>query len=177
MSSDTPLRMSPWITGLIGGAIAAVLSLLALRSQKNATVSKDGWKTLRPSWLLHGTFIGCIALASLFAYVLFRGGSTLPDAETQNLYLVGLMISFGVVAAYIWWTTYAQTIAWKGRQLRVSSALGREWVRKFAEVSSVETSDFRGDCRIHFSDGSAVIFSTYLHGAQELLERLPTLKD
>ncbi|MDA7788028.1 hypothetical protein N8940_02210 [Sphingomonadaceae bacterium] len=169
--------MSPWITGLIGGAIAAVLSALALRSQKTAAANRDGWKTLGPNWFLHSTFIGSFALTSLFACVLVSGGSSLPDAETQNISLVGLMATFGIMTAYLWWTIYAHALAWKGRQLRVRSALGQEWTRNFSKISSIKISEFRGDCRIRFSDGSAVIFSTYLHGAKELLERLPTLKD
>ena len=73
--------MSPWITGLIGGAIAAVLCALALRNQKAAEISRDGWKILHPSLLLHAIFILGFALTSLFAYIALSGGSSLPDAD------------------------------------------------------------------------------------------------
>ncbi|TMM49847.1 hypothetical protein [Qipengyuania marisflavi] len=168
--------MSPWITGLIGGAIAAALCFLALRNQRNTETRSDGWKTLRPSFLIHGLFIFGFALTSLFAYIAFREGSSLPDADTQNFYLVGLLTSFGVMTLYLWWTTYAQTIAWKGRKLRVRNAFGKERHWDFTEIRSIKESEFRGDCCIRFSDGSGVIFSAYLHGSKQLLARLPTSK-
>lgn len=168
--------MSPWITGLIGGAIAAVLCSLALRKQRAAEISSDGWNTLRPSFLLHGIFVLGFALTSLFAYISLRGGSSLPDAETQNLSLAVLLTAFAVMTIYIWWTTYAQTIAWKGQVLRVRRAFGKERHWHFTEIGSIKESDFRGDCRIRFNDGSGIIFSSYLHGSKQLLGRLPKSK-
>lgn len=168
--------MSPWITGLIGGAIAAVLCSLALRNQKAAEISSDGWKTLRPSLLLHGIFILGFALTSLFAYIAFSGGSALPDADTQNLFLVGLLTAFGMMTIYLWWTTYAQTIAWKGQELRVRRAFGKERHWQFTEIRSIKESEFRGDCCIRFNDGSGIIFSAYLHGSKQLLRLLPQSK-
>jgi hypothetical protein len=168
--------MSPWITGLIGGVIAAVLWPLALRKQKAAEISSDGWKTLRPSFLLHGIFILGFALTSLFAYVALSGGSSLPDAETQNLSLAALLTAFAVMTVYLGWTTYAQTIAWKGQELRVRRAFGKERHWHFTEIRSIKESDIRGDCRIRFNDSSGIIFSTYLHGSKQLLGRLPKSK-
>lgn len=168
--------MSPWMTGLIGGVVAAVLCSLAVRNQQNAEISSDEWKTLRPSFFLHVIFILGFALTSLFAYIAFSGGSSLPDADTQNLYLVGLLTAFGVMTIYLWWTTYAQTIAWKGQELRVRRAFGKERHWHFTEIRSIKESDFRGDCCIRFSDGSGIIFSAYLHGSKQLLERVPKSK-
>lgn len=164
--------MSPWITGLIGGAIAAALCSLALRKQKDAEISSDGWKTLRPSFLLHGIFILGFALTSLFAYLALSGGSSLPDAETQNISLAVLLAAFAAMTIYLWWTTYAQTIAWKGRELRARRVFGKERHWSFTEIRSIKESDFRGDCRIRFNDGSGIIFSSYLHGSKQLLGRL-----
>ena len=142
--------MSPWITGLIGGAIAAVLCALALRNQKAAEISRDGWKTLHPSLLLHAIFILGFALTSLFAYIALSGGSSLPDADAQNLYLAALLTALAVMTVYLWWTTYAQTIAWKGQQLRVRRAFGKDRNWQFTEIRSIKVSEFRGDCRIRF---------------------------
>ena len=139
-------------------------------------MDRKGWKTLCPSLLLLGTFIGSFALTSLFAYIAFTGGSSLPDADTQNLYLLGLLCSFGLLTVYLWWTSYAQEVAWKGRTLRVRNVFGREQIREFTEISSVKKSEFRGDFRIRFRNGSAVIFSIYMHGAQELIGKLPAPK-
>lgn len=164
--------MSSLITGLIGGAIAALLSALALRNQRKASICDDGWRTLRPGWFLHGTFIGCCAFAALTMAFLLNGGSSLPDAETQNLYAVGILASFALMAVYLWRITYAQSIAWKGGTLRVRWTFGRERLWKFAEVSSVKERDFLDDCRIRFTDGSSMTFSLYLHGAEELRARL-----
>ena len=168
--------MSPWITGLIGGAIAAVFCSLALRNQKVAGVSSDGWKTLRPSFYLHCIFILSVTLTSLFAYIALSGGSSLPDADTQNLSLVGLLTAFGMMTIYLWWTTYAQTIAWKGQELRVRRAFGKERHWYFTEIRSIKESASRGDCCIRFNNGSGIIFSTYLHGSKQLLGRLPKSK-
>jgi hypothetical protein len=168
--------MSPWITGLIGGAIAAVLCALALRNQKAAEISRDGWKTLHPSLLLHAIFILGFALTSLFAYIALSGGSSLPDADAQNLYLAALLTALAVMTVYLWWTTYAQTIAWKGQQLRVRRAFGKDRNWQFTEIRSIKVSEFRGDCRIRFNDGSGITFSSYLHGSKQLLGRLPKSK-
>jgi cytochrome bd-type quinol oxidase subunit 2 len=168
--------MSPWITGLIGGAIATVLCAIALRNQKAAKISSDGWKTLQPSPLLHGIFILGLALTSLFAYIALSGGSSLPDADTQNLSLATLLTAFAVMMVYLWWTTYAQTIAWKGQRLRVRYVFGKERHWQFSEIRSIKVSDFRGDCHIRFNDGSGIIFSLYLHGSNQLLGRLSKSK-
>jgi len=166
--------MSSLITGLVGGAIAALLSALALRNQRKASLCDEDWRTLRPGWFLHGTFIGCCAFVALAVTFLLGGGSSLPDAETQNLSAVGILASFALMAAYLWWIAYARSIAWKDGTLRVRWAFGRERLWRFAEVSSVKERDFLGDCRIRFTDGSSMTFSLYVHGAEELRARLPS---
>jgi hypothetical protein len=164
--------MSAVVNGLIGGAVAVVLAAVAQRGQRSARIGADGWRLLRPSWLLHGTFFGCSAFASFITGILLSGGSSRPNADTQNLYAVALGAGFGLCALYVGWTTYGRTVAWKGKELRVRTAFGRESVRRFSDVRSIKKSESRGDYRVSFLDGSTLGFSAYLHGAQELAERL-----
>jgi len=165
--------MSALISGLVGGLVATALVTIAQRRQRSARLTADGWRALRPGWLLHGTFVGCLVLSGLTAYVLLSGGSPRSDAETQNLSAFALAIGFGCGTLYIASTVYGRTIAWKDNQLRVRSLAGRETSWLISDVRSVEKRDFLGDFRIGFKDGSTLTFSTYLTGAQELVELLP----
>jgi hypothetical protein len=164
--------MSAVISGLLGGAVAAVLAALAQRSQRAARMTEDGWRVLRPGWFIHATFVGCVALSSLITFSLITGGSTRSDAQTQNLYALALAIAFGLGALYVAWTSYARTLAWKGNDLRFRTITGRDEVRGISHVRSIRKSDARGDYRICFLDGSKLVFSAYLHGARELVEQL-----
>ena len=165
--------MSAVISGLVGAVIAVALATLAQRKQRSAATDREGWKALRSSWLLNGTFVACVAFTALIAVFLLSGGSSRPDAPTQNLYALGLAVAFGLGAIYLGWTTYGRTIAWNDTELRVRMISGRETVRSISDVQSVSKSDARGDYRIMFRDGSKLVFSAYMHGAKELVASLP----
>jgi len=165
--------MDPWVSGLIASAIAFVISVLAFRTQKGAIADSDGWTSLRPGWFLHSIFAAGVAITALFVWIGLNGGSSRPDASIQNLYLIGLLASFTFMNVYLWWTSYAQTIAWNGRRLRVRNVFGKEWDQEFTAIRLVRTSAARGDCYIRFTDGRRVLFSIYLRGAKELLRKLP----
>ena len=160
------------ISGLSGGAVAVALAAAAERGQGLARRGADGWRALRPSWFAHVAFVGCAAITALIAHFLLKGGSTRPDAHTQNLYALGLAIAFGFGAVYVGWTVYGRVIAWKDDELRVRTVLGRETVQPIANVGSLKKSDALGEYRIRFLDGSTLRFSAYLHGAHELAQRL-----
>ena len=164
--------MSAVISGLVGGAVAVALAAVAQRNQRSARTSADGWRVLRPSWFLHGTFLGCAAFAALIAYFLLSGGSSRADANTQNFYAVILGVGFGLCALYVGWTTYGRAIAWNDNQLRVRTIFGSEFVRPFSDVAAIKKREARGDYRIEFLDRTALVFSAYLHGAQEMVEHL-----
>lgn len=160
-------------SGLIGGAIALALVAIAERAQKKGVRDADGWKSLHASWLLHFNFVGTIALFSFFALFALKGGSTRQDAATQNLFASGGIIFLGLLVAYIGWTSYGRTIAWRGGKVRVRNIFGLVRVKRYSEIAIVEDLNFRGEYRIKFSDGSSLTFSKYLHGAKEFISRLP----
>jgi hypothetical protein len=165
--------MSAVISGLVGGAVAFGLVTLAERTQKAATSSLDGWKALRPGWLINGTIVGGTALAALMGHFLLSGGSSLPDAQTQNRFGVLLLSIFAAGTVYMAWTTYGRAVTWMGDELRVRPVFGSESVRRLSDVTAVKKSEFRGEYRLTFRDGSRVWISAYLHGANELLAKLP----
>lgn len=62
---------------------------------------------------------------------------------------------------------------WKGNELRVRSLTGSESLRRFSDISKVKKNEMRGEYRINFRDGSTLCFSLHMHGANELVAKLP----
>lgn len=165
--------MSAVMSGLIGGLIASGLVTLAARTQKSAAKSHGGWRVLRAGWLINGLIICSIALAALMAYFLLSGGSTLPDASSQNGYAVLLFAAFTACAFCMAWTGYGRTIMWKGYDLQTRAVARKAITRRLSDVTNVRKSEMLGTYRITFRDGSGLWFSAYMHGANELLAKLP----
>ncbi|MES2753993.1 MAG: hypothetical protein V4659_04945 [Pseudomonadota bacterium] len=163
--------MSAVVSGLIGGAIAAALGAIALRTQGTPKVDHDGWKTLTPSWLLHmSVFLGAVMTAGV-VYFFAIGGSSLPDANSQNVFAMGLGIAFAVMTAWCAWLTYLQKISWNSSSIR-RSALGQTSVFDRQEFVRVRESSFLGTHRIIFRGGSSIRFFKYANGASDLVESL-----
>jgi hypothetical protein len=165
--------MSAVVSGLIGAVAALALGALAERTQRSAKRLLDGWHALRPSWLVHGCMVLCIGFVGLISYFLLRGGSSRPDATTQNLVASLLLAGAAWGAIYVGWTSYFRTIMWKGNELRVRTIIGREIVQRFSDVTKVTSRDMRGEYCVTFRDGSRLCFSEYMHGAKDLTVRLP----
>ncbi len=161
--------MSPIISGLIGGAVATLIVWIAAKRQKPGRIDSAGWRTLRPNWLIHATFLGCAGLAALPAYILLSGGSTRADAEAQNFYALLLLLGFGLGALLTAWAGYGRTVRWKGDELRIRTIFGGERVHSFSDIMALKKSDASGVYKIRFGDGSNVSLSTYLHGVQGLI--------
>lgn len=165
--------MSAVVSGLIGAVAAFALITLAELTQRSATERTDGWKTLRPSWLIHGFMILCLSFAGLMSYFLLSGGSSRADAFTQNIFALLLLAIAAAGAIYGAWTSYFRTIMWKGDELRIQPALRLEVERRFSDVTEVVKSETRGEYRVTFRDGSRFWFSAHLHGANDLSAKLP----
>lgn len=165
--------MSAVISGLVGAVVAAGLISVAERTQKSASVTFDGWRALHPGWLINGTIVGVTAIAAFTGGFLLSGGSSLPDAATQNGMAALLFALFAASALYMAWTTYGRTVMWKGNELRFRSVLGSESLRRISDATDVKKSEMRSEYRITFRDGSRLWFSAHLHGANELVARLP----
>jgi hypothetical protein len=165
--------MSAVVTGLIGAVAAVAVVMLAERTQKPAIMRSGGWTALRPSWLLHGCMILCIGFGALMIYFLLSGGSSRPDASTQNMFALMLLAVAAAGAVYGGWTSYGRKIMWKGNELRIRSPLGREVLQRLSDVVEVTKSETRGEYRVTFRDGSKFWFSAHMHGANDLVARLP----
>ncbi|PTQ12114.1 hypothetical protein CLG96_05990 [Sphingomonas oleivorans] len=165
--------MGAVVSGLIGAVIAAALVALADRGQKPAQAIIEGWRMLRPGWLLNFATAGSAGMAALFGYIFLFVGSSRPDADIQTPYAVILILAFGMAAIYVAWTSYGRTIMWKGNELRVRTSLGREMVCRISDIRSVTKSEMLGEYRLTFHDGSTLRLSAYFHGVKELVARLP----
>ncbi len=161
------------LIGLVAGVVAYALLSLAKRTQGSATATPDGWKKLRAGWLINGIIVGVTASAAFIAWFLLSGGSTLPDAARQNGFAILLFAAFAASASYTAWTTYGRTIGWKGDALLVRSVSGCESLKRISDVVEVKKREMRGEYRITFRDGSSLWFSAHMHGANELLAKLP----
>ena len=168
--------MSAIISGLIGGAAAAVLASWAEKGRRKARKDEHGWRSLHPGWLLHGTFVGCFALVAFISFFLFNGGSARSDAETQNLYALGLLIAFAVGLLYVAWITYGRTVAWLGGKIKTVDLFGRERHYRLCDIDRISETLSGSDYVIRFTDGSRLKFSKYMHGVPELLRHLPPSK-
>lgn len=165
--------MSAMVSGLVGAVVAFALITLAEWKQKSATTLHDGWKVLKPSWLINATIIGCTAFAALIGYFLLAGGSSRPDAATQNGFALLLLAISAVGALHRAWTAYGHTLMWRGNELRDRSLFGNETVHRISHVVEAKKGEMMGEYRLTFRDGSNLRFSAYLHGAKELVEKLP----
>ncbi len=164
--------MSAVINGLLGGAIAVILAGAAQRTQRTARLRGDGWHTLRPGWLLHGAFAGSLALSAFIGWILLKGGSTRPDAATQNLYALGLATAFGSGALYMAWLNYGRTIAWQGTTICIKSLFSKEKRISFGDVQKIHHDEAQGEYRITFGGGLKLVLSPYFHGATDLAEQI-----
>jgi hypothetical protein len=102
--------MRPILTGLIGAVVTLILLAIAERGQKSAGVLPDGWKTLRPSWLMNFSIALLAGLAGIIIYYFVNGGSALPDADKQNAMAALILAASGLCAVYCVWVTYGRSV-------------------------------------------------------------------
>jgi len=165
--------MSAVVSGMIGAVVASVLIALAKRTQGASTKLRDGWQALRPGWLIHAAMAFCVGFGGLLSHFLLSGGSSRADASTQNLIALLLFAAAAGGATYVGWTCYLRTIIWKGDELRVRPILGHETARRLSDVAKVTSSEMRGEYRLIFQDGSRIWLSEHMHGARDLIAKLP----
>jgi hypothetical protein len=164
--------MRPILTGLIGAVVTLLLLRIADRRQKSARTLSDGWKSLRPSWLINFFIILSAGLAGFLAYFLANGGSALPDAEKQNAIAALILAVSGLYAVYCVWVTYGRSVMWNDDELRVRSVFEGEIVHHISDIEDVTKSELWGHYRITLRDGSRLRVNAYLHGAKELVDDL-----
>jgi hypothetical protein len=164
--------MRPVVTGLIGAIVTLLILAIAERGQKSAWALSDGWKILRPSWLINFFIILSAGLAGIVTYFFANGGSALPDADKQNAMAALMLAVSGLYAVYCVWLTYGRSVMWNDDEIRVRSVFGGEIMHHISDVEDVTKSELWGHYRITFSDGSRLRVNAYLHGAKELVEDL-----
>lgn len=160
-------------SGLIGRAISAILAAVALRTQRGAARSNDGWRTLRASWFEIGILTVAVAFSGLLAFVILSGGSTRPDAVRQNLAITALFLASAGGTLYGGWHAFGRIVRWKGDELRVRGAGRRESVYRLSNVVRVSKHGALGCYRLHFTSKRSLRFSMYMHGASELVRAVP----
>lgn len=160
------------VTGLIAGAVTLAVVALADRTQKPARKNADGWKMLRPGWLVNMLIVALAVLWALASYFALAGSSR-PTVATEAAAAAILMLGSGSALIYYLWIGYGRNILWKGTELRVRTCFGRERVRRIRDVSAVVKVDALGDYKITFKDGSTLWLSPHFHGSRELMKRLP----
>ncbi|MGH6615142.1 hypothetical protein [Sphingomonas sp.] len=163
--------MSAVISGLVGAVLAIVIVAMAVRRQRPARTDSDGWKTLRPSWLVNVTIAGSAGITALISYVLLFVGSSRSDGTTQMIYALILAITFAAMTIYATWIGYGRTIMWKGDALRIRH-FGRDTLRRIPDIWSITGNEALGEYQLVFRDGSTLRLSAYLHGSEELVARL-----
>ncbi|HEX8064286.1 MAG TPA: hypothetical protein VF535_13855 [Allosphingosinicella sp.] len=163
--------MAAIISGLVGAFAATILVLIGMPNG-SAEIDANGWKVLRPGWLLKGAILLCAGLAAFIASATYFAGSAREDAAGQLLCGVLLAAGFGCAGLYAAWRTFGRIIAWKGDEIRVTPLFGPGFRNPMTEVAYVRGSETSGEYRLNFRDGSTLRISAYFHGAAELLETL-----
>lgn len=161
--------MSAIISGLVGAVTAVTICAFAERRQKSVKADNEGWKYLRPGWLIHSIFIGCMFFVALTSYILLNGGSLLPDAEVQNIFLVLLWGGFGATGAHLSWSTYGRSVRRKGNQLHVRQWLSRSSTHQLSDAPAIRKRETRGEYQLKFRTGFKLNISVYMKGSQQLI--------
>jgi hypothetical protein len=165
------MEWSPIFSGLVGAIAAAVLGYLTIRSHAHAVKDEDGWKSLRPSFMVHFAFFGSFAFSSLMAWIYLFVGSSRPDAARQELLMLLLGGAFGAGALWTLWSYYLMTVRWKGSKLQFGR-FGRIQEKRVQEIATKRYVAWRSEYSVEFDDGARLIFSPYQKGGLELARKL-----
>lgn len=165
--------MSAVVSGLVGAACAVAISAMSQKLGKPVKANAEGWKVLRPGWLINGAIVGSSGMSAFFGYIWIFVGSSRSDAETQLLYALGLFLAFGLAAFYLMLLCHAQIVMWKGNQLKIEHRIGSTKAVSFGDISAVAKSDLLGLYRVVFKDGKSVRISKDMQGIEQLLAKLP----
>ena len=162
-----------WVSGVIGALAAAGLVVLSETTRRRAETNDEGWKVLRPGWLTYATLTGGAGMATLFGYIWLFVGSSRTDAETQMLFALGLLVTFGLTTFYLAWVCLARTVMWKGNQLKATNIFGSTHTMSFGSIRRVTKNDFLGLYRLSFKHGKTIHISKDMHGIDQLIAKLP----
>lgn len=161
--------MSALISGLIGGAIAGGLGALALRTQSDARITREGWKRLRPNWLMHFALVGCFAFVGAMGYFFWLGGSARADADKQNLWALLLLLAFAAGGIWTLFAAYLRRVEWVRGTIRVRMPWVPDRHYAFDDIVEVAPNIDGSQFKLIMRGGEIVRLNTYAHGFKELL--------
>ncbi|MFK7843248.1 MAG: hypothetical protein AB8B54_13370 [Sphingorhabdus sp.] len=165
--------MSALVSGLVGAALAAFLVVLSAKTRKRVQPNTEGWKVLRPNWLIKGTILGSGGMSLFFGYIWLFIGSSRLDAETQMISALVIFAVFGFQTLFLIWLCFARTIMWKGNKIRIKWALGSTSTMSMNYIEAVKENRSFGFYRLVFTDRKSFLVSKEMHGIDQLLEKLP----
>ena len=165
--------MAGIVAGLAIGLFLGLLGYFRRKSVGPAKRRKDGWRALRPRWVVR---VMLAAIILLIGYALVGGfwqGSVRPGSGPQY---VAAMVTFALttgLAALIVWPLWSRTICWNETELRMRPLIGKDSGGRFADIGLVRYASRKGRYTIVFLNGQRVEFTDIMHGSRELLDRLP----
>lgn len=163
------MEWHPIISGLLGGIVAMLLINWGTNRTRDVAVDANGWRTLRPGGMLWATIAATATFSLLLFYVYFFVGSSLPDADEQMAWCLGLAVAFLALAGALVFFSLVPRIAWKADRLWVTGPFSRVRQPRFADIVSIEFRSTWHVFRVGFRDGTWVDISPLMHGSRELL--------
>ena len=159
------------VSGIVGGLVAAALGALAIRYRKAVKVDSQGWRTLRPGMLIHGTTGFLVILAPIFGF--FAVQSLLdpnPPDDAWALYILSVASSLGLL--YFAYAGYLRRIAWRGQTIRITTPFAHERSYALRDIASIGSNIDGSGLKLRMRDGSTIQVSHYFHGVDQLLEAI-----
>lgn len=138
-----------------------------------------GWGMVKPGGSHWFCFAGSWAFAALVSWIWLFVGSARRDAEMQMRYALGLIIAFGIAAA---WSGFhiarlrRMALRWRG-QVMVWRAQGKEVSQDMVNLVSYRRAFFSQLHHLHFRDGTALKLDPYSGNSDALLAAMSEWTD
>ena len=153
-------------------AITSGTPLLFASFRKVQAIEQDGWRSLTPGAMEWVAFIGCGTFALFMAYVYNFIGSARSDAARQMIYLLGLIIAFGLICLYCGLKIAFEILRWNETEIQQRTALLKVRVLPWSQIASVGYSQGGQALRLTGKDGTQIDAPLHRDGIDSLLERL-----
>lgn len=169
--------MQPYVTttglavlGLLYAVLAAAIARLAL----SRPPAMPGCKRLRSGWHHWGSLLGALCFVGLISWVWLFVGSARRDAAFQMNVAFGLILAFGLGAAYVavaMARLKAAPLCWRGKEIGVPHPGGSIRFLAMADADAARHS-LSGYLQFHFKDGTVISVDPYAVGSDELVQEM-----